>query len=206
MIVRFLILAVCVAITGCATEINYKNAQKYYEVGLSAEAVRNWSGAHEAFRRSLINARSAGAPQAFVSAATYNLGRMAGYICDYAQAEKLLLESLALERGLKMPDPGNITKRLSELARLYQDQGRFREAAAFYAQAVPELDRLGVSERDPIGYARYLEDYAESLAASGQVAEVVPIAARASELRTKHVTREASFTPIRYKEICGKAP
>jgi tetratricopeptide (TPR) repeat protein len=206
MIAKLFIATVCVAVAGCATAINFKTAERYYEAGLQAEAAKNWPGAREAFRRSLINAQSAGAPQVFMSAVTYNLGRMSGYTCDYAQAEKLLLESLALEQGLQKPDPANITKRWSELGRLYQDQQRFNESATFYARAVPELERLGVVESDPIGFAQYLADYSQSLLQSGQAASAASAAARASELRTKYAARSAQFTPIRYRDVCSMAP
>jgi hypothetical protein len=131
---------------------------------------------------------------------------MSGYTCDYAQAEKLLLESLALEQGLQKPDPANITKRWSELGRLYQDQRRFRESADYFSRAVPELERLGVVESDPVGFALYLDDYSQSLLQSGQAAPAAAAAARASELRANNASRSAEFTPMHYRDVCAKAP
>jgi hypothetical protein len=117
-----------------------------------------------------------------------------------------LLESLTLKQGLQKPDPVNMTKRWSELARLYYDQRKFQESAAFYSRAVPELERLGIVESDPIAFAQYLEDYAQSLIQSGQAASAGSVAARASGLRVSNAARSAKFVPVYYRDVCAKAP
>ena len=200
-----LFLAVVSAtMAGCATDINRKNAPIYYDAGLRAEASQNWPAAKEAYRRSLINARSGGRSPALVSAATYNLGRMTGYTCDYAEAEALLQEATTLEQGLPSPDPGNLTKRWSELARLYQDQGRDQEAAALYGRAVSELERLDVVGQDPVGFANYLDDYANALTGAGQPVLARTVAARAATLRAEHAGQVAKFVPLRFEAACAR--
>jgi tetratricopeptide (TPR) repeat protein len=180
-----------------------RNAQRYYDLSLQAEAQRNWAGAYEGYRRALINYRSAGAPVAYISAATYNMGRMAGYTCKYKEAEQLLIESVSLEEQSSRPDPGNLTKRWSELARLYEAQEKFGEAAAYYSRAVPELERLGAPRSDPIGFADYLNAYAAALQASGKPGAALQTAQRATDLRTSSPTSIARFVPVTYKSICG---
>lgn len=200
---KFFVISLAVLmLAGCATDINLKNAQRYYELGLRADAVRDYPSAREAFHRSFVNAQSGGATPAFISAVTYNLGRMSGYACDYPPAETLLLEALQLEQGLSSPEPANITKRLSELARLMYAQGKFKEASAFYERAVVVLDRLGVAEDDPIGIAVFLENYASALQKGGDAAAAREILVRASALRAKHVGRSAKFTPVYYQDVC----
>jgi tetratricopeptide (TPR) repeat protein len=197
-----LVLLACVS-AGCATDLNMNNAQRYYEASLQAEAQRNWVGAYEGYRRALINFRSAGAPVKLISAATYNLGRMAGYICKYDEAEKLLLESVSLEEKTGAPDPVNLTKRWSELARLYDDRGQPNRAAAYYARSIPELERLGVASSDPIGFANYLEAYGSALQLSGENEASAQPSQRAATLRTENASRAALFIPVTYKSVCG---
>ena len=205
MLIRTLLcLAVSVVVTGCATEINQKNADTYYEAGLRAEASKNWSGAKEMYFRSLVNARSSGASPAYISAVTYNLGRMTGYTCEYTDAEKLLLESLALEQGLAVPNMVNLTKRWSELAQIAYDQGKYAESAKWFALAIPELEKLNIVSKDPIGYAVYLEDYAKSIEKSGQVQQANAIRQRAASLRSSNPGASASFKPIYYRDVCGQ--
>jgi tetratricopeptide (TPR) repeat protein len=139
-----LCVAALVILSGCATAINQKNAGTYYEAGLQAEASKNWAGAKEMFWRALVNARSGGAAPAYISAATYNLGRMTGYTCEYADAEKLLLESVSLEQGLPTPNMINLTKRWSELAQITYDQGKYAESSKWFAIAIPELEKLNI--------------------------------------------------------------
>jgi tetratricopeptide (TPR) repeat protein len=191
-------------LAGCASDVNRKNAETYYNAGLRAEFAGDWVGARDAYRRALANGRSGGLPAVFMSATTYNLGRAVAYTCDYAEAERLLRESVTLEQGLPAPDPVNMTKRWSELARLYQDEGRDREAASYYALAVPELERLGGFSDDPVGVAYYLDDYARALSASGQVSEAASVAARAADLRARTPERAARFKPLRYNTVCRK--
>jgi hypothetical protein len=200
---RSMMLLVCVVVAGCATDINMKNAQRYYNAGLQAEAARDWPAAREAYRRSLINARSGGGSPALVSAATYNLGRMTGYTCDYPAAEVQLRESLTLEQALPKPDRGNITKRWSELARLYQDEGRDQDAVVLYALAVPELEKFDLPQKDPVGFADYLDDYARSLNKTGQASAANAMLARAAELRAKNPGRPAQFRPLYFHDVCG---
>jgi tetratricopeptide (TPR) repeat protein len=205
MYIRTLIwLAGSVALAGCATAINQKNADIYYEAALRAEASKNWSGAKEMYSRSLANARSGGASPAYISAVTYNLGRMTGYTCEYADAEKLLLESVSLEQGLPTPNMGNLTKRWSELAQITYDQGKYAESAKWFAVAIPELEKLNIVSKDPIGYAAYLDDYAQSVEKSGQVQQASVIRQRAASLRSSNPGISASFKPVHYHEVCGQ--
>ena len=189
---------------GCVSAINQTNAERYYAIGLDAEAAGNFAGAREAFKRAFINARSAGASPEYMSAVVYNLGRMYGYTCDYAGAELLLKDALDSERSLQHPTPGNITKRLSELARLTYDMQKYQDSVSYYDQAVPLLEELGMAEDDPVGYGRYLEMFAAALAQSGDRPRAESMRAKATKLLSEHPSQRAQFTPVLYSEVCAK--
>ncbi len=137
-----------------------------------------------------------------LSAITFNLGRMAGYTCDYPEAERLLQESLVLEQSLDKPGPGNLTKRWSELARLYQDQRRDHDAVVMYERAVPELERMRVVDSDPVGYANYLDDYSRALRGAGREDLASSVSKRAAALRSASAARKADFVPLRFNDVC----
>ena len=190
------------ALFGCATDLNMHNAGRYFDASLQAESQENWAGAYEGYRRAVVDYRSAGAPVAYVSAATYNMGRMAGYQCKYDEAEQLLLEAVSLEQQTGSPDPGNMTKRWSELARLYEARGQFQESATYYRRAVPEVERLGMPADDPIGFADYLDAFARVLRSAGQQEAALQVAQRATGLRASNPGKAALARSITYKSVC----
>ncbi len=119
----------------------------------------------------------------------YSYGRMVGYTCDFPEAEKLLVEALSLEETLPGPDRRNVTKRLSELARLSFDLEKFQESASYYERAIPIMDAVMLSE-DSIGYALYLNDYAQALDRIGEVRKSNEVRKRIAEIReVKHYVK-----------------
>ena len=200
----FVSLCIPIAFTACVSAINQKNADRYYEAGLQAESAKNWPLARQNYSRALVNARSGGAAPDYVSAVTYNLGRATGYSCDYAQAETLLIESVALEKALPNPSVANLTKRWSELGRLNFDQGKFKESAAWLSQAIPELERLRVPTDDPIGFARYLEDTALAFEKSSDALRAATLRLNAEVLQAANPQRSSNFLPTYYRDVCVK--
>ena len=188
---------------GCATDINRINASRYYDAGLAFEARKQYEQAREAYWRALVNYRSAGGPQSAISAATYNLGRMTGMTCNFPLAEQFLQEALKLEEQLTSPEPGNITKRLGELANISFALDKFEESAAFYERAVPRLEQLGIIQDDPIGYALYLDGYANALDKAGMSAKGAEIRRRASAIRDQNAAKTARFSPVYYNNVCS---
>ncbi len=198
------IVVLSMLIGGCAPAINQINSERYYEAGLQAESQRNWVHAREMYFRSLVNAKSSGASPEQISAATFNLGRMVGYTCDYPQAESLLKQSVDFEKKLVSPNPANLTKRWSELARLTYDMGKYSESAQWYALSVPELERMGVVNIDPIGFADYLEAQGRALEKSGQSRPAAEVMERAGKLRAVSLGKSALFVPVEYSSVCAK--
>ena len=150
-----------------------------------------------------MNYRSAGGPQNAISAATYNLGRMTGLTCNFPLAEQFLQEALNVEEQLPSPEPGNITKRLGELANISFALGKFEQSAAFYERAVPRLEQLGIIQDDPIGYALYLDGYANALDKARQATKSAEIRRRAISIREQSPLNTARFTPVYYHTVCS---
>jgi tetratricopeptide (TPR) repeat protein len=200
---NLLIALAAVLMVGCVHDINRINASRYYDAGLALEARKQYEQAREAYWRALVNYRSAGGPQNAISAATYNLGRMTGMTCNFPLAEQFLREALQLEEQLAAPEPGNITKRLGELANISFAQGKFQESAQFYERAVPRLEQLGIIKDDPIGYSLYLDGYANALDKAGMPSKSAEIRRRASTLREQNNLKTAKFVPVYYHEICS---
>ncbi len=200
----FRIALVALIISGCAHELNRRNADKYYDLGLRAEAQGNYAGARESFWRAWVNARDGEASSTYKSAVLYNLGRMTGYTCDFSQAEKLLQDALDMEIPLSGPDSGNISKRLFELARISFDQRKYAEAARFYERGIPMAERLGIEKDDPIILANSLDELAQSYEESGQSAKAVSPRSRAAAIRARYPNQSAKFVPVRYSKQCSK--
>lgn len=200
---KLIFLTVSVGLFGCATDFNQKNADRYYDAGRQAESQGNWPQAREMYTRALINARTSSATPEYISAVTYNLGRATGYTCDFDRAESLIREALELEQGLPQPSASNITKRWSELARLNFDQGKYAASARWYALAVPELERMGILTIDPVGFAEYLREQADSEEKSGRPQQSVEIRQRAATILDISAGRSAKYVPVRYRQICG---
>jgi tetratricopeptide (TPR) repeat protein len=179
------------------------NAARYHHAGLQAERSREYAQARYHFERALVENQRGNGTVAFASMATYNLGRMMGYTCDYAEAERLLLESLALEERLPDAFSGNIAKRLFELGRLNQDQGKFGKAQPYYERAIPLAEQLGLATSDPAGFVGVLDDYASVLERTGSGGMAETIRARAGVLRAQHPGKMPRVVFVRYNQTCS---
>jgi tetratricopeptide (TPR) repeat protein len=181
-----------------------QNADRYYWGGLQAEKRKDYVQARYYFERALAEAHKGNGTLSFVSGATYNLGRMVGYTCDFAEAERLLLESLDLEVPLSGPDSVNISKRLFELARLNQAQARFARARRYYEQAIPMAERLGILAKEPLALATVLDDYATVLEETSQPKMTETTRSRAQALRAQHPGQASPIVFVRYDETCAR--
>jgi tetratricopeptide (TPR) repeat protein len=161
---RNLAVVLVALLAGCV--INQRTASNYYEWGSQAEMSGNYALAERNYERALINARLGHSPDEGLSAVTYNLGRIKGYLCKYNEAEKLLTEALTLEEKVKTPQ-NEITQRLFELARFYSDRGIYQQSLPYFARAIPAVKKLGVESSDPIALAEVLEEYAVALNKTG---------------------------------------
>jgi len=189
-------------LAGCVGSINMKSADRYYQAALEAEWASEYELSKEMYYRSFVNARSGSASDEYISATLYGYGRMLGYSCDLSGAEAAIKESLVLERSVSGPISGNISKRLSELARLSIAQGKYGEASGYFQEAVPMLEELGMLDSDPIGYADYLEIYSASLRQSEQIARAEELKMKAKFIRENNSGKQALFVPVNYGNGC----
>jgi tetratricopeptide (TPR) repeat protein len=198
-----IVLAVVLAATQ-AWSADRQTATRAYQDGLSAEFAGDYSTAQVAFERALSGAAASSLGAEFTSAATYNLGRIVGYRCDFPRAKELLLEALKLEQSLLNPNRANVTKRLSELARLSYDQGAFTESVHYYDRVVPELEDLGVVKLDPNGCAIFLDDYALALSQAGESQRAGVVREKANGVRLSNQGVPVRFRPTYYRDVCAK--
>jgi tetratricopeptide (TPR) repeat protein len=197
-----LFLTVALLAGGCAAPSGYYAAQHHFDAGLIAEHRGDYAQARHHFEAALEQAEIGGLPQDYMSAVTYNLGRMVGYTCDFEEADRLLREALRLEQALRYPDQGMVAKRLSELARLSYDSGRVEDSVNYYERAIPILEQLGIARIDPIGYAMFLDDYALAMEAAGNAADRVR--EKAAFLRDLNPGKQAEFAPVHYRSVCNE--
>jgi hypothetical protein len=137
-----------------------------------------------------------------VMMATYEHGRLTGYTCDYAEAERLLRDALRQSYGVE-EQLSHRTAMPSELSRLTLDAGKPADSVDFHARALERLDRSGMEKSDPIALAMFPDSYAEALDATGDAEKAVKARGRAQALRELNPTRHAMSDAKRNRDVCG---
>ncbi len=199
------IVTLSILLAGCGNPINRKTAENYHQWGLEAEWAGNYELAERNYSRALINAQLGHSPDAGIAMASYNLGRVKGYLCKDQEAEKLLLDSLALEEKVTGPESTIITKRLFELARFYYDHAQYEKSEPYYARAISMVKKYGVEKSDPIGLANAIEEYSIVLKKLGKDSASSSVAWEADTLKKNNSGKKAGFVPVRYNQCGSKA-
>jgi tetratricopeptide (TPR) repeat protein len=192
------------ALASCANPVNRHNAAKYHDWGTQAERAGDYKLAEQNYERALINARLGHAPAAGISMATYNLGRVKGYLCKYQDAEKLLSDALQLEEKTTGPGSSVTTMRVFELARLQFDRGHYAASVPYFERAVAAARNLRADAGDPIAMADVLDQYASALDKVGRPNDSVERKREAEALRASNPGRAAGFKPVRYDQPCQR--
>jgi serine/threonine-protein kinase len=111
------------------------------------------------------------------------LGNILRLRADYARAEPLLRDALALRRAqLPRDDPATIDS-LAHMAALHSAKGDFEAANALFAEAARAAqDRFG---EDSVETAKHLDDYAGNLDDMGQRGEALALLRRALSIRER---------------------
>ncbi len=195
--------------TGCiAAPINRYNAALYHDQGLLAEKNDDFLAAKKCYDRALMYMRMGSAPKAGISMGAYNLGRVAGYLCDFDIAEQLLLESLRLQEAVPSsddPDHAILSMRFFEIARFYYDLGRYKEAIPYLERGIPIAESLDVESIDPIAYANVLDEYVIALKQTNDFDRAQEIEAKAGKIRSSHAGQNPVLIPRRYNQNCKEA-
>lgn len=196
------IITIPLVLSGCGNPVNRKNAENYHQWGLEAEWDGNYQLAERSYSRALVNAQLGHSPDVGVAMASYNLGRVKGYLCKDEEAEKLLLESLVLEEKITGPKSPIITKRLFELARFYYDHAQYLKSEPYYSRAISMVREYSIEKSDPVGLANAIKEYSIVLKKLGKNSESGLAASEAETLKKNNPGKKAGFVPVRYNQ-CG---
>jgi hypothetical protein len=111
-----------------------------------------------------------------------------------------------LTKSLKVDEEsaGPIHYPLIELARLNLDQRKFAEALSYFERALPAVEKRDAASMDPIGFADFLDEYAQALSMSHRVAEANALKARAADIRSKHSGAQSRTGRTPYGKHCIK--
>ena len=197
--VLLLACAATVLFSNCANPINARTAQHYYEFGMQAEDAGDLVLARRNFSRAYGNAQMGNLGPAAEASYLYEYARVTGYAGSYEESEKAFLDVLALIEKAKGEADRLRAPTLAEYSRLLHDIGQHQKAVPIYERAVVELEKVGIESSDPLGYAVLLDDYAESLTASGLPERASAITARSATLKAEHRNAAPHFQARRYK-------
>lgn len=92
---------------------------------------------------------------------------------------------------------------LCEYARLLHDTGQHEKAIPIFAQAMTALEDVIITDRDPVGFALFLDDFAASLNAIGATTRAAEIQQQADAIKTQHAGHAPKFVPRRYTGFCN---
>jgi len=188
-----------IILTGCiATPLNQRHYNFYYEAGGIAENNNDLELARQNYSRAIINAQLGYLGAEKEAWATYEWARIAGYLGNYEESKEAFIDAISLLEKAKGKNNSVATPMLSELGHLYHGNRFHEDAVKIYSQAVKLLEKLDAQESDPIGYALLLENYAESLAESGDKEKSLNIYQKAQVIREKHTGKEALYKPKQY--------
>lgn len=175
-----------------------------FNLGLQLESNNNYSAARDAYLRALAAASSTDTDPIFIADITYNLGRMAGYTCDFRMAEAMLRESLKVVESRSISLTPNRSRRLFELGRLAMDEGHYADAVSYFERALPVLENVRMVIDDPLGFAYILDELAYALEGAGQIDRATKLRARSLEVRQKSDNKPMQFRPKHFAEGCAE--
>lgn len=187
-------------ISGCASELNLRNAGLYAQGCQGFQAQNEWWKARRACGRAAVNAKLGGAPDSAVAALWYEYGRTSGVICEYVEAKRGLEEALKLDQSSNGP----IFKDHIELARLHLDQNKYQEASHYYQLGITTIPKEQAINEDPIGYAEILEEYAKALKNNGDETSSSKLTTQANELRATNPGKKSNTDRTPYGKFCDQ--
>ena len=192
------VILVCVC-SGCQNPMNRLTAGRYYSDGIEAERANNLTAAKIAFHRSYANAMAGNLPPYTQAQTLYDWSRISGYLGQFADAEWGFRKCLNIATNANGRANYYVAAAYIELARLYQDTGRYSGAADAFNNGIVFIDSRGDSTVDPGAFADILEDYARVLSELGRTSEVVQVRSRLASWRAVH-PEPARYIPRRYKQ------
>ncbi len=199
-----LFLASCVSTEPAKQSETSQPFRKHYEAGLLAESKADYRTAQREYALAYKVAEDAKLGPSAISAVTYELGRVTGYLCDYDRAHRLLRQSLEIEERVSGPYSANMSARYMELARINYDHGLYAVAIPYYERGIPLLEKLDFEKRDPLGLAEALHEFATALKRTGATREAQRVLQRADIMQAQYANRGRPYAPKRYPQNCPK--
>ena len=184
--------------SGCASYVNKHSANIQMNAGYEAIEAGDWYAAKENFGRAVRNGELANANQRDLSVAYYEYGRSSGVVCDWEGAEFGLKKSLELDRK----HSGAKYFPLIELGRMYLDREDYDEALVYFSEVAPLFEEMNADTIDPLGFADFLDEYAEVIEKSDFDGQEDQYKARAAELRRTFPSGEARSERTPYGSAC----
>jgi len=158
-------------------------ARAHYLLGVLAESRLDYLGAAQNYYKA---AKLQSGNPVYLTAA----GELAYYLWDYAEAEKLLKNAVAIQERLLGSEHPQVARLLNHLGSIYCTQSRYEEAAALYQWSL-EIDEKAYGPEHPV-VGELLESYAALLNKIGRQEEAAPMAAQAQAIREKHGKKMAA--------------
>ena len=192
---------ILVFMAGCAAPINIRNAEAHAQAGYAAKARGDWDTARRQFAQAVVNADLGGADASGKGQVNYEYGRVLGVMCDWNQSETYLLRSKQFaEASGRSPYLS-----LYELGLLNEKQGKTTQAAKYFSDLLPLMEKENLRAKYPLGVADAYERYGAALAAAGQPAEAERSLQEARSIRGANPDAKpfGSLTP--YGSACTKA-
>jgi tetratricopeptide (TPR) repeat protein len=164
-------------------QINAGHYAFHLDTGLQALDNGNFEGAQRQFNIATWYARAGRLGPEAEAASFYNSGLAVGQLGDLPKAEEYIKRAMALDAETEGNEGPLATKRLLELARVYQAWDKNDLSRASYEKAFPLVEKYHADKIDPIGFATVLDDYANVLEKLGLHAEAEGPRARAEDIR-----------------------
>ncbi|MBI5612953.1 MAG: hypothetical protein HY942_07805 [Gammaproteobacteria bacterium] len=150
------IVLLALFMAGCANPLNQATSDRYSDTCAKAERNGRLDVAEEACYRALVNVDWGNLGEIEKSNKLYNLARIKRLISKYNEAEKLNLESLAIEDKQKTPSNEKVGRRLAELAMLYEQKGQSNLGVPYVKRLFPIADTYSGNERNTVSAILYV--------------------------------------------------
>ncbi|MCV2371370.1 hypothetical protein [Roseateles oligotrophus] len=194
------LLVIACSVGGCASNINIRNADAHAQSGYNAQRNGDWEVARRQFAQAVVNADLGKAEAGGKAMVNYEYGRSLGVTCFWDESEKYLLRSKQFEEDRNhspyLP--------LYELGLLTEKQGKSNQAASYFSQLIPLMEKEGLRAKYPLGVADAYERYAFALEATGKFAEAAKNRAEAHTLRAANSEAKPFGQVTPYGSACYK--
>jgi tetratricopeptide (TPR) repeat protein len=182
-----------------AKDPNLAAMERYAKSGFSAAQRGDWDKARDVFGKAVASAEKFEADQRTMAVLYLEYGRALGVVCEFDEARTYIERALAVDEATGGP----VHMSHVELARLNRAEHSFEQAEVHYRTAMPMLAKHSIPTVDPIGYAEFLDEYAEVLRRIGREGNAVPLDLESIELRRRNPGKSSQVSATPYGERCN---